>query len=1393
MLFNGFRFPARPLAAARLALFTLAGASSQGRAEYYNFNTQAGSDILYQEVRYPYWAQSTYNARYYNNVQDEAGHSVFFYSGTTYSGPSGPGSTGSRANGYIWSFWPVSNPVNPGDAAIPGWWNPPFYDVPSIGEGASGKVETTSGLAMTTNTWYASAMRVWRPTGNPANEGRVGQWLRDGQTGVWNHIATMNMPFAATKFDGNLTGFLEDFSNGNANPRRAEFRNIYYRKGTWQPATTFRPSTRQATEKGASGLMEDGSVGFFETCSGETYSGNMGPGAMEKTYTLATPLNPVFDPLVVEAVSSEAGPAQVHVRWNVPAASAPQFAYLVEVFPSTDLSGTAAFRVAKIDPDVRECLIPTPGMTAPVVRLTITDIFDRLSTPAVVTAAAAIPADPVIAEDAVSGLNYKYYETSLSTLPDFAVLPASTLKLQGAVNYPDLTVRKKHTAYAVQYSGYVKVPADGFWMFSLASCDGSRLSIDGQAVISNDAVHSGGSERSGSVFLKAGLHPVELQYFKSSDSSGDNDQLRLSWEGPGVPKTLMTESCWARPRNAGEPVVILTSPTPGATLPASAAPLAATVSANGNALSSVRFYNRETVWAVKSGTASPFTASALLGAGANHLKARLFYGAGSAFTLDSPPIDLTATQPILSPWNFSSIGQHLFQASAGYSDASWSMVGDGLNLVWQEISGDETIIARVAARPPTGSANSSQFDGVGFSSGWSGGVIFRENLSPSPGSELGSRYVALYKEVGGSTRLQSSDDVNAGGPVAGPDLGSSFTWLKLQRAGGLFTASLSTDGIAWTASGTRTMTTDFGQKMYVGLFTLARPSVNSNPHWWKFDKVSFASINGAFQITAQPQSRSVYAGSDLSLSATVSSNTPLSYQWKRDGVDIPGASSATLRLEQIQASDAGDYRVLITDGTSSLTSDPAIVTVKASGSGYPRAVQILDPVGYWNLNETAGPTAKDSIGTRNGTFVGTLTPSQAGPRPPAFPVFPAANTAIKFNGNGSRIEIPALNLNSNTVTMTAWIRRNGNAASFAGLLFSRAGNTVAGLTFGNSNELRYTWSNSGSTYNWNSGLVPPDGQWTFVALVIEPSRATIFMNPGTGLQSATNDIAHAAEEFDGKLCIGQDTQSSSRSFNGSMDEVAIFNHSLTASEIAALSEPPPAVSLEASTPGASEAGPVSGLFTLTRAGASVTGALTVNLALGGTAANGTDYLAVGNTLIIPAGATSITLPITPVADTLAEGPETVELSLAKGAGYYAASALSPVVTIQDLPMDQWRFSKFGLSANDPALTGSDADPDRDGTSNLLEYALNTDPALADPGLLPRIGTEGDSLTFTYRKNLLAPDLTWTVLQSTALGIWTPAPVTEETTPIDAATVEIKARVPAGGDSRKFLRLQITRP
>ncbi len=77
-------------------------------------------------------------------------------------------------------------------------------------------------------------------------------------------------------------------------------------------------------------------------------------------------------------------------------------------------------------------------------------------------------------------------------------------------------------------------------------------------------------------------------------------------------------------------------------------------------------------------------------------------------------------------------------------------------------------------------------------------------------------------------------------------------------------------------------------------------------------------------ITSQPQSVEAQTGSAVEFQVTATASNPLvtlSYQWRKGGVDIPGAINPQLSIAKVTAADLGEYQVLIRAGSSSLLSD----------------------------------------------------------------------------------------------------------------------------------------------------------------------------------------------------------------------------------------------------------------------------------------------------------------------------------------------------------------------------------------------------------------------------------------------------------------------------------------
>lgn len=153
--------------------------------------------------------------------------------------------------------------------------------------------------------------------------------------------------------------------------------------------------------------------------------------------------------------------------------------------------------------------------------------------------------------------------------------------------------------------------------------------------------------------------------------------------------------------------------------------------------------------------------------------------------------------------------------------------------------------------------------------------------------------------------------------------------------------------------------------------------------------------------------------------------------------------------------------------------------------------------------------------------------------------------ALWIKGNSNYVKTAALPLgNTNNITLSAWIRIDTPQVSYAGIIFSPNGGAT-GLNFRNGNQLGYHWNDLASSYNYGGGATVPLGVWTHVALVVSPTSAKLYMN---GV-AATNTLAHNSINFTNGFNLGNDRNNASRTMDGQMDEVCIYNRALSQSEI----------------------------------------------------------------------------------------------------------------------------------------------------------------------------------------------------------------------------------------------------
>ncbi len=95
------------------------------------------------------------------------------------------------------------------------------------------------------------------------------------------------------------------------------------------------------------------------------------------------------------------------------------------------------------------------------------------------------------------------------------------------------------------------------------------------------------------------------------------------------------------------------------------------------------------------------------------------------------------------------------------------------------------------------------------------------------------------------------------------------------------------------------------------------------------NQASLALTGQHLYLLAPPQAQNVALGGTATLSVGAVGTGPLTYQWRKDGVAIAGATASTLTIFPVAATSAGNYDVVVRDGTSVLTTAPAPVAITA--------------------------------------------------------------------------------------------------------------------------------------------------------------------------------------------------------------------------------------------------------------------------------------------------------------------------------------------------------------------------------------------------------------------------------------------------------------------------------
>lgn len=201
--------------------------------------------------------------------------------------------------------------------------------------------------------------------------------------------------------------------------------------------------------------------------------------------------------------------------------------------------------------------------------------------------------------------------------------------------------------------------------------------------------------------------------------------------------------------------------------------------------------------------------------------------------------------------------------------------------------------------------------------------------------------------------------------------------------------------------------------------------------------------------------------------------------------------------------------------------------------------------GLWHLNEVAGTSSAlsvlDASGNNNHGTPTSATFGEAG----------RLKESMRLDTSG-HVMIPnstSLNITSNTMSGSAWIKLRGYPASGDAIVFAKSFGYYLAIT-ANGRMGIYLYGTTLGGWHYSTAIVPLN-TWTHVAYSYNGTTSTLYLN-GKDIAStgATGNLAATTADL-GIGAVGEPAGAveAGRRFNGFIDEVAIWNRSLSSAEM----------------------------------------------------------------------------------------------------------------------------------------------------------------------------------------------------------------------------------------------------
>lgn len=143
-----------------------------------------------------------------------------------------------------------------------------------------------------------------------------------------------------------------------------------------------------------------------------------------------------------------------------------------------------------------------------------------------------VQSNPTLSEGFKPGLKYQIYHGIYRSVYDWS---NDKIMLSGIC--PDFTneIRLKEEWYGIHFEGYIKIPSDDKYTFTVFSNDGGQMLINNEEIFESDGRKSHSLMQTYSLELKKGYHKIEIKYYQCSDKN----ELSVYWESNSIKKELI--------------------------------------------------------------------------------------------------------------------------------------------------------------------------------------------------------------------------------------------------------------------------------------------------------------------------------------------------------------------------------------------------------------------------------------------------------------------------------------------------------------------------------------------------------------------------------------------------------------------------------------------------------------------------------------------------------------------------------------------------------------------------------------------------------------------------------------------------------------------------------------